>query len=305
MIGKTAGATVFIVGAAISLFAAAPGDQNPPGGQQPPASSAPQAPQAPKKQDLSGWWQKSAMAYQPLPEKWLFHADGTLSYMNASGNVSGSTLDVSGSAEVRKNRFTSHSFAQVSRKNVNYLTTQTVVNYTERTLREQVDFDVKPHITFLAGIEDYRNTLMFMDKRLNVYGGMGATLYRTDKHQLNLTGGIGHADFTFDRAQMLRVNPRAVGIDTSPTSGGAMGMQVWRWSVSPRFNFSEDASYMQYFESDLGHRWTINLNGNFPISKRFSFNLAYRVKEETNSIIKALRVFPEDRSFLMGIKVSI
>jgi hypothetical protein len=38
---------------------------------------------------------------------------------------------------------------------------------------------------------------------------------------------------------------------------------------------------------------------------QLSFTVTYRVKEETNTIIKALGVFPQDRTFLLGIRVSI
>lgn len=303
MIWKRAVVSAFVVCWAISLCAAAPEDQNPPSEPQAPAAGAQQAP---KKRELGNWWEKSAMEFHPLPARWLFHGAGTLSYMNATGNTSGTTLDVSANADVRKARFTSHSVAQWSRRNMVYGFTRSSVDYVERTLREQVDCDLTWYVKLIAGVEDYRNTLIFMDKRLNVYGGVGGTLFRNEKQQLTLTAGVGHADFTFDRAQMLRVNPRQIGVmDTSPSSGGALAMQAWRWKVSPRFNFSEDASYMKYFDSYLGCRWTINLSGNFPIDKRFSFNVSYRVKEETNAIIKALGVFPQDRTFLLGIRVSI
>ena len=311
MVRKAARAPAFVVCWALSLYAATPGDQAPPGAQQGSAASAQQGPaanvpQPPKKPELGPWWQKNALEYKPLPARWLFHADGTLSYMNASGNTSGSTLDISAGAEVRKDRFTSNSFAQMSRKDVVYGFSQGTVNYDERTLREQLDYAVTARLKLVAGIEDYRNTLMFMDKRLNVYGGTGATLLRTENQQVTLTAGLGHADFTFDRARMISLNPHGfASIDTSPGSGGALGMQSWRWRVSPRFTFSQAASYMQYFESALGHRWTVDFTGALSINKLFSFNVTYRVKEETNTIIKALRVFPQDRGFLMGIKASI
>jgi hypothetical protein len=320
---------------AVSLAAAAPEDQNPPSTPPPAPASAPPAPAAgtplaspasasptpapttppapptgvplaPKKVESGNWWEKSSLDATPQPTGWLFHAAGTFSYMNATGNTSGSTVDLTAGVDVRKSHFTSHSFVQVSRRNMIYGFTRSSVNYIERTIREQVDCDITWYLRAIAGVEQYRNTLIFMDKRLTVYGGIGGTLYRNAKQQLTLSAGLGHAGFTFDRAQMMRVNPSQIGvIDTSPDSGGALVMQTWRWKPSPRFNFSEDAGYMKYFLSSLGYHWTINLNGNFPIDKRFSFNVSYRVKEETNTIIKALGVFEQDRSFLLGIKVSI
>ena len=295
MVSKTVVAPLVVVCWALSLFAEAPDDK-----------SVPAAPAAPKKRELGAWWQKNALEYKPMPSQWLFHADGTISYMNASGNTSGSTVDAAGNVELRKHRITSTSFVQISRKNMTYGFSQGTVDYVERTLREQVDFSCTDRVKLVAGIEGYRNTLMFMDKRLNVYAGVGAALYRQEKQQVTFTGGIGHAAFSFDRDQMMRVNPSQVGmLDTNPSSGGGLVMQTWSWRVSPRFSFGQDAAYMKYFLSDLGYRAAINLNGNVPVNKHFSFNLSYRFKRETNTIIKALRVEEQDRMFLMGIRVSI
>jgi hypothetical protein len=310
MIRRTAVAPAVMVWLAISLSAQTPADQTPPSAPAVPAvcpAPAPKASEAPapKKQDLSSWWQKNAMKLKPLPAQWLFHGDGTLSYVNASGNMSGSTLDVAADGEVRKDRFTDHLLAELSRKDIVYGLGLGSVDYAERTLREQLDFDPVESITFFATIEDYKNTLMYMDKRLLVYGGMGGRVFKNEKSEVDLNGGMGYADFTFDRARLLSADPSQAGLNTSPSSGGAIGTQTWRWAVSPRFSFSEDASYMKYFDSYLGYRWTINLNGNIPINKLFSFNVRYRIKEETATIIKALGVFPQDRTFLMGIRVSI
>jgi hypothetical protein len=292
---KTAIAMALSVCLAISLFAADSADQSPSAGAA-----------APQKQKLGAWWEANAMKIKPLPTRWLFHAEGTLSYMNAAGNASGSTLDATASGEIRKGRFTSHSLVQLNRKDLTYGVNLGSVNYVERTLRQQVDFDPADYITFFAAIEGYRNTLMFLDKRVLLYAGLGGRVFRNDKTEVVVNGALGHASFTFDRAQMLLVSPEQVGvIDTSPSSGGAIAMQSWRWKVSPRLTFSENASYMKYFESRLGNRWTVNLTGNTPINKWLSFNVTYRLTEENNVILKALQVFPRDRTFLIGIKASI
>lgn len=246
------------------------------------------------------------MKIKPFPTKWLFHEEGTLSYTNGAGNMSGSMLDASADGEIRKKRFTNHLLAELTRKNVVYGMGQGSVDYTERTLREQLDFDPADYITFFAVVEDYRNTLMYMDRRLLVYGGLGGRLFHNDKTEIVLNAGLGYADFSFDRERLLSVDPQGIAtINTSPTSGGAVATQSWKYKVSPRFSFSEDASYMKYFASILGYRWTVSLAGIFPIDKRFSFKVAYRIKEETADIIKALGVFPQDRIFTMGVKFSM
>lgn len=296
---QSAVALTLLVCRAISLCAADSGEQ--------PAQPAKAANESvtTERPDLANWWDKNAMKIKPLPAAWLRHAEGTLSYANSSGNASGSTLDLNASADLRKGRFTNHIVARLNRTDVVY-GDQGAVSFVERTLREQLDFDPAESITFFAAIESYRNTLTYLDRRVLIYAGLGGRIFRNDKAQLVVNGAVGHASFGFDRHQLSLVNPGQVGsVDPNPRSGGAVATQSWRWKVSPRFNFSEDASYIKYLNSRLGDRWTFDLNGSFPLDKWFSLNVAYRFKDENNSIIRALRVFPRDRSVLIGIKASM
>jgi hypothetical protein len=334
-------APALVVCLAISLYASEPGAPNPPGGQQLPAASQPQpppptanaqqapvavapttanaqqppatgtpsatassAPAAPRKQDIGRWWEKSSREYSPLLDQWLFHAEGTVSYMNAAGNASGSTFDTSDRMDIRKDRCTAHSVVQWSRQDMTYGFGEGAVNYTERTLREQVDCDVTKTLFFVVGIEDYQNTLWYMDKRLKAYVGGAATLFENEKHQLTFTGGLGHANFTFDRDRIMEL-PFPTNIDYNPSSGGALGIQTWRWKVCSRLTFNEIATYMKYFDSYLGYNWAMNLNADVPIDKRFAFRLTYRVQDQANRIVTALHVFEQDRAFLLGVKVSM
>jgi hypothetical protein len=324
MIKITAMAPALVVCLAMSLCAAESDSQNPPGGQQPPAASqpppqTPNAPQvpagtqptpaastpaAPKKQEIGRWWEKSSREYSPLLHQWLFHGEGTLSYMNAAGNASGSTFDTSDRLDVRKDRCTIHTVVQWNRQDMTYGFGEGAVDYTERTLREQLDCDATKTLFYVVGIEDYQNTLWYMDKRLKAYAGAAATLFENEKQQLTFTGGVGHVDFTFDRARILQL-PFPVNIDYNPSSGGVLGIQTWRWKVSPRLTFNEIATYMKYFNSYLGYNWALNLSADVPIDKRFAFNVTYRVQDQANSIVTALHVFEQDRAFVVGVKASI
>jgi hypothetical protein len=271
------------------------------------SQETPGPPDTPKKPDFSNWWTKSALSYDSPAPGFLYHAEAALSYMEATGNTSGRTFDTRGSFDVRRWRFTNTFYAQVSKQDIIYGFGGDNVDYSEHTVRDQLDFDLTKHVMLQGGVEYYRNTLMFLNNRINKYGGAGFTLYHSEHHHLNVIAALGHASFVFDRDAMLQVNPDAVSAlkTTSPASAGALMTQSWRWTPNRRFNFHESATRMEYFHDDLGFRMSLDLEGNVPVSKRFSFNMAYRIKEETNSYIQALRVKPLDRSFTLGIKASI
>lgn len=302
MILKAAIATIFVAAVPLSLRATLADEQNANATQAPAAAAG--TPAAKKKPPVTWWLMNSKETASSVP--WQFHADGTLSYMNGVGNSSGYSFDTAAHAWLRWRHWTSHSAIEVGQRNLEYAATRSSVDYVERTLREQLDYDITRNVTFVTGVEHYRNSLMFLDKRLSVYGGLASTLLQNEKHKLTFTAALGRAEYRFDRDAMLEVNRNAVqALDTNPNSGGVLGMQMWHWTVSPRLIVSENATYMQYFDSLLGHRWTIDLAGTLPIDRRLAFNLSYHVKEETNTFIHALHVFPQDRTFLMGIKVSM
>src|SRR4051812_3140237 len=82
---------------------AAGDDQNPPAaasGQNATAAGA-----GPAKKPPAPWWLKSATA-DVLGSKWLFHAEGSASFMDAKGNTDGTSLDVTGLMDLRKGRYT-------------------------------------------------------------------------------------------------------------------------------------------------------------------------------------------------------
>jgi hypothetical protein len=273
---------------------------------------------ATKKPDTRPWWQKSSFDYPPTPQV-LWHVEGSFSFMDAEGNTSGTTLDTNARVEARKWRFTSDFVGAMTRKRITFGFGAGSADYDERTVREQLQFDVTRKFSLIGGIEDYTNTLFFMNRRLNVYGGAGETFVNTDSLHFYVIAAAGHAGFEFDRTRMLSLGPfisrNVLSLPTtSPSGGGAMGMQGMRWKFIPSKNvaFIEDATYMQYFETFLGHRWTVNVAGDVPVLRskapgappRLSFGPAYRVKEETNAIVHALTVKPMDRTFLMGFRIS-
>ena len=293
---------------AASLAVAAPFVAHSQADKPPAAKTAPAA--GDKKPNTANWWQKSALDHDRVKQV-LFHANGSLSFMQATGNTSGTTLDVGGAFQARKSVITSDFATQYTRRDMIYGFGGGSAHYSERTIREQITGDLTRHASLVGGVEDYSNTMMFMNDRLSFYGGVGTAPYRSDRHQLNFIAAVGYTQFDFDRQAMLAIpspfiNRSVLALPTtSPSSGGALAMQSWRWNIGRKIAFTEDASYMQYFDTFLGHRWTINVGGDVPITKHFSFGPTYRVKEETNAIVHALTVKPNDRTFMLSFRASM
>jgi hypothetical protein len=260
-----------------------------------------------KPPDSADWWQKSSFAFSPTLTRFLFHVDGTLSYMNAQGNTSGNSFYGASSFEVRKQRWTNRFVAELTHKNLVYGFGGGSVDFTENTLREELERDLNKRLLVVAGIEDYRNTMIFIDKRLTSYGGLGAEVFKNERQQVNLVGGLGFVNFGFDEAAMLRVNPAETATlpGFAPSTGGGMGREEWRWRLPREITLTQSASYMKLFRSSLGHLWTLGLVGDIPFAKKLSIAIAYRINDEDNIYIDALQVKVQDRTFTTGIKISM
>lgn len=81
----------FLVFSALScLLSAAPvSAQQPAAPSQPPAGQQPGADPAPQKPNYGQWWLSNARDVEPRPPGWLFHIEGTGSFANQTGSVSG------------------------------------------------------------------------------------------------------------------------------------------------------------------------------------------------------------------------
>jgi hypothetical protein len=264
-------------------------------------AAADETPAAPPK---LGWWMQSSLSESPMPAKFLIHYTGTLSFMNAQGNTEGSHFDTKGDLAVRRWRFTNHLLAQYIYKDLAYGGGGGAVKTTESTVRNQIGFDITKRFMVVGGVEDYRNTQMFMDRRLTFYSGAGAELIKYEKHQVYLVAGFGQSDFQFDREAMLRINPTAVENlrTTDPDSMGTLLMQNWNWKITPLVSLRQDGSYMDFTHAELGNRWSLGFDVNVAVAKRFSVAVGYHANHEDNAFIRALHVKPYDRSFTTGIR---
>lgn len=296
-------AVIVLTAGAVSLRSASGAPTDAPQSSTPAPAAAPGAP------NLANWWEKTSLDFLTV-KKTLVHTTGNISVMQADGNTSGHTLDVGGSVTARRWKLTNEFFVDVNRQDITYGPGGGSADYHEHTFRNQVSLDLTRRVWLIGGIEHYRNTLYFMEKRLNTYGGIGASPYHTERHRFDLVAALGHATFKFDKSGMLELGPHisanVATLDTmTPSSGGMLGMQSWSWAVNPRLSLNEDASFMEYFNPMLGRRLTLNVSGDIPVSKHVSIGPAYRIKREVNAYVTALELKPMDRMFLFNFRVSM
>jgi hypothetical protein len=276
--------------------------------QTAPAGAAPAqaAPAATGAQPLGSWWEKSSLSYNPVPEQLLFHVTSDLTFSDSRGNTHGTQFGWQNDLVIRKRRLTDRVTVDLRDTDMVYGLGGGSADYQMRTLRNHVEYDLTKNAVAVGGIEHMHNTLVFLDRRVTVYGGGGVTLFDKAGHKLDVIGGLGYAAYRFQREEMARINPVAVAAlpTTTPGSGAALVMEGWQWKFSDQIALKQDASYLEYFHQDLGELWTFNVSVDIPVTKHLSIGPRYTMRHENNIYIEALGVEPLDRTFSLGVKFS-
>ena len=245
-----------------------------------------------------------------MPDRWLAHVDITLAYSEAQGNTTGSNFNGKLDFSLRKWRVTARSTGWLQKQNIVYGFNAGSAHVTQDLLREQVNVDLTKRSSLLGGVEDYTFTLIFMNDRFTEYGGYGAEVLKKKRQKLSAVGALGYSEFEFNRAGMLSVPSPIVHAavlalpTTSPTGGGVMVMEAYSLDLPKKLVFTQNGSYMKFFDSYLGHQAIVNFNLDLPIAKHVNFSPGYMLIDQDNQIIDALGVKTQDRTLTLGVKFS-
>lgn len=276
--------------------------------QQPPAGQgAPAAPPAPGgAQDLGKWWEKSSLSYDPVPEKTLKHFSLAFSFTHASGNTSGTQTSKNMDFVVRKRRLTNRATVDLRDSDMTYGASGGSNDYTMATLRNHVEYDISKRTVVVTGLELYSNSLYFMDSRITGYAGAGMTVAETKTHKLSLIGGLGYSRFSFDDETMREISPDTVALlpTFTPSTGGALVLQAWRWQATKQLSIQQSAGITEYFNQELGQAIDFSIAADIPVNKHVSIGPRYTVHDEDNIYIDALPVKTVDRNFSISVRIS-
>lgn len=274
------------------------------GAQAPPAAPPAQHPGGPP--DLGPWWDKSSLSFDPMPTRTLAHVASDFQFSDARGNTSGHSISTHTDLVIRKRRVTNRVLIDIRDSDMVYGAGGGANDYHMSTTREHVEYDLTKRALVLAGVEYFRNSLYFIDRRLTAYVGGGATIASTATHTFSMTGGFGYTGFAFDREGMLQIAPETVPLlpTMTPKSGGVMLNEAWHWKPTKTLTVDQSASITEFFDQKLGQTWSFSVSAHVPVNKHVSIGPRYDVHEEDNVYIEALPVKTIDRTFGIGVKVS-
>lgn len=257
-----------------------------------PAGQPVAAPQA--EQGLGAWWEKNSLTYGSLPERWLFHSEGTLDYKLKKGNTESEVYNGSASLMARKRRFTNTLFYAVDRETSEPTpvapTDNTDTDY--RSFQESLRYDLTAKLYGETGYMWEKDTANLVSSRDIFYAGLGYALLDQGPLHLEIFLGGGSQEEKFPEA--IR---DSLGITAEQVTAGYF-REDFQWKISERITYKETFRIIQNFsDSEVfnddpanlyqtgetkRYRWFLINEIYFSLTDHLSFMTGYKIEYDSN-----------------------
>jgi putative salt-induced outer membrane protein YdiY len=223
-----------------------------------------------KKDPYAGWWIKSSLSYDPLPQQFLFHGEGQYAYTSLSGNATGEIHSGKAIIKVRKAKFTNHFGFQYDKLDQKG---DLVGNYFKENLNleDMIDFDITE--IFYAEIGGFwqKDNIRKIKNRYIYYGGVGLATQIEKSHNLKGIIALASVDQKYDLPDNILAFYDVV---REPFQALYLN-QNYTWRVNEGISLSEDFKYIVNLKESKRYQYNINLQANIFFSAHFGIFWAY------------------------------
>ncbi len=260
--------------------------------EEQPTEADPPAEAIPDPQELGPWWLFSALKYEPIYPKWLFHLQGSFTYTKLTGNTEGSIYGGAADFALRKNRYTTHLVYSLSKTDTSSEVEHSTTEDEKQLIfgREQIDLTKRLGIT--AGTSWERDSTLFLKDRFTHFTGLNVILFDVSKHFLQMAGYYGYDHTQYDNARLT-----SVGYNTAEDikSDGVLLSQTYRANFTEQISLTERFGYMAIFDDDDSYRWRLTVTLNANLTKNVSVFANHLLKEEKTPLLETLKPFGAEK----------
>jgi len=248
------------------------------------------------KPDLGAWWEKSALKYSPVPEQWLFHAEGTLDLKYKTGNTKSDRYSGSASLTVRKSRFTNTLSFMIEKEYSEDLSPSG--SYTKskdedsRSIQDALRYDLTERFYAEGGYMWEKDKKNYITGRDSYYAGLGYTLVDTQRHHLDVFFAGGYVNEKYPSLIQSSMNLDHLEV------GAAYFRQDYRWNITDRLTFKEtfriiqnlkstevfndDVNRLQVIGETYRYRWFLINEIYFKLMPHVNFMIGYKYEFDSN-----------------------
>lgn len=265
------------------------------------------------KPDLGAWWEKSSLSYSPLPERWLFHIEGSFDYKRKSGNTDSDLYNASTSLMVRKQRFTNTLSYMIDKELVE--PTQSSPNNNRntdyRTIQESLRYDLTARFYADVGYMWEKDTVNMITDRNIFYAGLGHTLLDRQRHHLDIFLAGGYQEEKYPNLVQVML-----GTGREKVTAGYV-KQTYRWKITDSLTYNETFRIIYNFESskvfndDLSdlhvigrtnrYRWFLINEILVKLTSYLNFVIGYKIEYDSDPWPTVL---DRDETFKSGLQFS-
>ena len=243
----------------------------------------------PSRASLGNWWNKSSLS-QPIPEKFLFHAEGAFTGMWLEGNDMGHSYKGKGVVTLRKGRFTNNLSYGIGKTKINQ-TDGGHINRNYQLAEGSLQFDLSKTFFAQAGVLWEKDSVHYIGDRVIYYGGAGAYILDSDKLKLKVVGAYGqqHERYNVIVTELIGLREKNTGV--------VYGYQTFDLQITKRLSFQEgfrviwdlkdspryiSDSHGEYLNTGGKHRYTVlfHLELDYKITPYFSLLLSSDTRYE-------------------------
>lgn len=249
---------------------------------------------------LDSWWTKSSMSFDPIPEDWLFHLEGTLGYQRLSGNTDGKYYTASIELAIRKGKYTISNSYIYSKQDIDYGGDTGSVDLTELDAGLMLRRDLQSWLYLMIGTGYEIDDSYYINGRNIAFAGAGIIYEPSDSITLEAIAAGGWQETEYEYEDLL-----ATESDTGWSTGGRCEWKASSWLTLEGTGQFWDLDERIGDDQERGSRYFYTIEATIPINTYLSFTLQHKVEYENNWLVRLTGVDKKDTTQTIGIKLSI
>ncbi|MFK5969710.1 MAG: DUF481 domain-containing protein [Candidatus Marithrix sp.] len=250
--------------------------------------------------NLGRWWLKSAKKYNPLPNPFLYHFEGTYSYSESSGNVKAEAHRGSLQLTLRKDLITSITQYGINDRETNKQIKGKDVIMKDQNFRQGFRLSLTEKLDAVVGGFWERSSTKYLEDRFVYYGGV--RFMAVDSPNLDVMLGLFYAETstTFMNSEMQSTPKYKNFPSVEDYDSNAIRLsQRLSWKMTPTVTLVGTGDYMIFLEDTDYYFWKLKTGLNFKFSKNVSFVVSYLINYDYNPFIEAVQTYLDNRRAIL------
>lgn len=222
--------------------------------------------------NLDHWWARNAASFDPMPERWLFHAEADYSFTLQSGNVEGQTHSGQGKIFLRKKRITFSGRSGVQSQKLSLAKGVSEIKQERYRVSPAVDYDFTPALGVQAGFFWEHDDAAFIETREIAYLGLKTVPYSSERLTISVLPAFG---YQYEQA-ILTEEERSFW---TPYIEEAI-----TWSPLQQLRIHHEGNFLFSVKDPETYRWRIANALEIPVTSFFSVMFNHEIRYNSNPI---------------------